>query len=61
VGGGSGGAEATATAATPQDRAACEALGGRWRRIGLNPREQCNLPAADAGVEDGLLRPIYID
>jgi hypothetical protein len=51
AGGGSGGAEATATPATPQDRAACEALGGKWGRIGLNPREQCNLPAADAGKE----------
>jgi hypothetical protein len=51
AGGGSGGAEATATPATPQDRAACEALGGKWGRIGLNPREQCNLPATDAGRE----------
>jgi hypothetical protein len=49
--GSSGGAVATETPATPQDRAACEAQGGKWGRIGLNPREQCNLPAADAGKE----------
>jgi hypothetical protein len=51
AGGGSGGAAATATPATPQDQASCEALGGQWGRIGRNPRDQCNLPAADAGEE----------
>jgi len=40
---------ATATPARSDERAACEAQGGRWGRIGTNPREQCNLPAADAG------------
>jgi hypothetical protein len=49
--GGPGGVSAAATPATPQDRASCEALGGTWGRIGLNSREQCNLPAADAGAE----------
>lgn len=33
----------------PQDQATCLAQGGRWGRIGLSPREQCNLPAPDAG------------
>lgn len=33
----------------PSDRATCEALGGRWARIGLAPGESCNLPTSDAG------------
>jgi len=33
----------------PQDQAACLAQGGRWARIGLGPREECNLPTPDAG------------
>jgi hypothetical protein len=51
TGAGSGGAVATATPATLQDQASCEAQGGRWGRIGLSPREECNLPTADAGRE----------
>jgi hypothetical protein len=49
--GGLGGDSVTATPVPPPDQASCETLGGRWGRIGLNPREQCNLPAADAGAE----------
>jgi hypothetical protein len=33
----------------PKDQAACEAQGGKWGRIGLAPREECNLPTTDAG------------
>ena len=33
----------------PKDPAACEAQGGKWSRIGLAPRESCNLPTSDAG------------
>jgi hypothetical protein len=43
-------AQPTPTPEIPQDKASCEALGGRWGRIGLGPREQCNLPAVDAGM-----------
>jgi hypothetical protein len=35
--------------AIPQDQATCLAQGGKWGRIGLSPKEQCNLPAPDAG------------
>jgi len=31
------------------DQDSCEALGGTWDRIGLSPRESCNLPTSDAG------------
>ena len=48
---GAGGHRRAATPATPQDQASCEALGGKWGRIGLGPREECNLPASDAGKE----------
>jgi hypothetical protein len=38
----------------PQDQANCEAKGGTWKKIGLSPREECNLPTTDAGkVCDG--------
>ena len=40
---------ATATPVPGADQASCEALGGKWGRIGLSPREQCNLPTTDAG------------
>lgn len=33
----------------PKDKAACEAQGGKWGRIGLAPRDACNLPTSDAG------------
>ena len=33
----------------PKDQATCEAQGGKWSRIGLAPRESCNLPTLDAG------------
>jgi hypothetical protein len=33
----------------PKDQAACEAQGGKWGRIGLAPRDECNLPTSDAG------------
>jgi len=39
----------TTLTAIPKDEASCLALGGRWDRIGMNPRKQCNLPTADAG------------
>ncbi len=32
----------------PQEQAACEAMGGKWGRIGIGARAQCNLPASDA-------------
>ena len=51
VGEGTGGAAATATPTAGLDQASCEALGGKWGRIGLSPRAQCNLPASDAGKE----------
>jgi len=34
-----------------KDKSSCEALGGTWRRIGLSPRESCNLPTSDGGKE----------
>jgi len=39
------------TANTPTDKESCEALGGRWGRIGLLLEEKCNLPTSDAGEE----------
>jgi hypothetical protein len=33
----------------PQSQADCLASGGQWGRWGLSPREECNLPAPDAG------------
>jgi len=39
------------TTSTPTDKESCEALGGRWGRIGLSLEEQCNLPTSDAGKE----------
>lgn len=36
---------------TPTDKESCEALGGRWGTIGLQPEEECNLPTSDAGKE----------
>ncbi len=33
----------------PKDQATCEAHGGKWNRIGLAPRDACNLPTSDAG------------
>ena len=44
-------AAATTTPEFPQGQASCEAQGGRWGRIGLSPREECNLPTSDAGKE----------
>ena len=35
----------------PQNKENCEASGGRWGRIGINPKESCNLPTKDAGKE----------
>ena len=35
----------------PKDRVSCEAAGGRWGRIGISPREACNLPASDGGAD----------
>jgi hypothetical protein len=37
------------TTVAPEDEAACEALGGKWGRIGLAPKESCNLPTTDGG------------
>ena len=39
------------TTLLPRDRKSCQAQGGRWGTIGLNPREACNLKASDAGSE----------
>jgi hypothetical protein len=33
----------------PKDKETCLAMGGRWGRIGLAPREECNLPTGDGG------------
>jgi hypothetical protein len=35
----------------PKDKTSCEALSGKWGRIGLDPEEYCNLPTSDAGKE----------
>lgn len=35
----------------PADKESCEALGGKWGRIGAYPEEECNLPTSDAGKE----------
>src|SRR5258706_16157390 len=37
--------------ATPPDKAACEALGGKWGRFGLVERDDCDLRSDDAGTE----------
>lgn len=34
----------------PKDQPSCLAAGGKWGRIGLGPREECNLPTSDAGT-----------
>ena len=34
----------------PKDQATCEARGGKWGKIGLSPRDACNLPTTDAGT-----------
>lgn len=34
----------------PKDQPACLAAGGKWGRIGLGPRAECNLPTSDAGA-----------
>lgn len=34
----------------PKDQQSCLAAGGKWGRIGLGPREECNLPTTDAGA-----------
>ena len=36
-------------AVQPKSKEACEAMGGSWGRVGLNPEEVCNLPTSDAG------------
>ena len=33
----------------PRDKESCEKQGGRWGRIGIMPKESCNLPTKDAG------------
>lgn len=40
---------AGAAAVEPPSREACEAAGGQWGRLGLQPQARCNLPAPDAG------------
>jgi hypothetical protein len=38
----------------PKDQESCEAKDGVWKKIGISPREECNLPTADSGkVCDG--------
>ncbi|MFH1126295.1 MAG: hypothetical protein V1703_04155 [Candidatus Altiarchaeota archaeon] len=41
----------TTSITMPSDKESCEALGGRWGRIGISPVESCNLPAKDVGKE----------
>lgn len=33
----------------PQDKDSCEAKGGIWKKIGIRPMEECNLPTTDGG------------
>jgi hypothetical protein len=33
----------------PKDKETCEQKGGTWKKIGISPREECNLPTQDAG------------
>jgi hypothetical protein len=33
----------------PQDQKSCEAKGGIWKKIGIRPMEECNLPTTDGG------------
>lgn len=33
----------------PRDKAECEAKGGVWKKIGIHPVEECNLPTTDGG------------
>ena len=33
----------------PQDQESCEAKGGVWKKIGISPKEECNLPTTDSG------------
>jgi hypothetical protein len=33
----------------PKDKMSCEEKGGVWKKIGIRPREECNLPTTDAG------------
>lgn len=33
----------------PQNKEECEAKNGVWKKIGLAPKEECNLPTTDAG------------
>ena len=33
----------------PKDQASCEVQGGTWKKIGIRPIEECNLPTNDSG------------
>ena len=33
----------------PKDKETCLAMGGKWGRIGIGSREECNLPTVDGG------------
>jgi hypothetical protein len=33
----------------PKDKVSCEGKGGVWKKIGIRPAEECNLPTTDAG------------
>lgn len=33
----------------PDNQATCEAIGGVWKKIGIGPKEQCNLKTSDGG------------
>lgn len=35
----------------PKNKEECEVKNGKWEKIGLNPKEQCNLPTSDASRE----------
>lgn len=34
-----------------EDKESCEAKGGQWGKIGIRPKEECNLPTLDSGKE----------
>jgi hypothetical protein len=33
----------------PQNQESCESANGIWKKIGIRPREECNLPTTDSG------------
>ena len=33
----------------PKDEISCASASGVWKKIGIRPREECNLPTTDSG------------